>query len=158
MGVMRDKRGTSEVIGVTLMVAITVMMAAIVGSFVYGYAGEMINPPLAMLTMYAKENPAEHNYIEIVHKGGDAIPLTEDKLTVYLDGKEIKYYNATRTRTLAPGERAYLFNKTGTLYTPLPSVLNGDLRNTPDNVVQVIMIHRESAMIIAKQTVSWTKD
>jgi len=37
----KDERAVSPVIGVILMVAITVIMAAIIGAFVYGYGGTM---------------------------------------------------------------------------------------------------------------------
>ena len=37
----KDERAVSPVIGVILMVAITVIMAAIIGAFVYGYSGSM---------------------------------------------------------------------------------------------------------------------
>ena len=36
-----DERAVSPVIGVILMVAITVVMAAVIGAFVYGYSGSM---------------------------------------------------------------------------------------------------------------------
>lgn len=37
----KDERAVSPVIGVILMVAITVIMAAVIGAFVYGYTGSM---------------------------------------------------------------------------------------------------------------------
>ena len=36
-----DERAVSPVVGVILMVAITVIMAAVIGAFVYGYGGSM---------------------------------------------------------------------------------------------------------------------
>jgi flagellin-like protein len=38
----KDVRAVSPVVGVILMVAITVIMAAIIGAFVYGYGGSMV--------------------------------------------------------------------------------------------------------------------
>jgi flagellin-like protein len=38
----KDERAVTPVIGVILMVAITVIMAAIIGAFVYGYGGSMV--------------------------------------------------------------------------------------------------------------------
>ena len=37
-----DERAVSPVVGVILMVAITVIMAAVIGAFVYGYGGSMV--------------------------------------------------------------------------------------------------------------------
>ena len=38
----KDERAVSPVIGVILMVAITVILAAIIGAFVYGYGGSVV--------------------------------------------------------------------------------------------------------------------
>src|SRR6056297_1436136 len=44
-----DERGVSPVIGVILMVAITVILAAVIGSFVLGIGGEVQESPQVSL-------------------------------------------------------------------------------------------------------------
>ncbi|MEF8771593.1 type IV pilin N-terminal domain-containing protein, partial [Halodesulfurarchaeum sp.] len=51
LGETLDKRGVSPVIGVILMVAITVILAAVIGSFVLGIGGDIQQAPQASLTM-----------------------------------------------------------------------------------------------------------
>ena len=47
---IKDKQAVSPVIGVILMVAVTVVMAAIVGSFLYGFIGGGGAPPAVSAT------------------------------------------------------------------------------------------------------------
>lgn len=87
-----DDRGVSPVIGVILMVAITVILAAVIGSFVLGIGGDVEATPTASLSL---EN--ESGLLTIAHEGGDT-----------LDGSEILISNGTANDTfsgnLAPGE------------------------------------------------------
>ena len=52
---LKDRRGVSPVIGVILMVAITVVMAAVIAGFVYGYLGTTTKVPNVALS--AIDNP-----------------------------------------------------------------------------------------------------
>ncbi|MFW5922479.1 MAG: type IV pilin [Halodesulfurarchaeum sp.] len=58
-----DDRGVSPVIGVILMVAITVILAAVIGSFVLGIGGDVEEAPQASLTIDGND---------LVHQGGDS--------------------------------------------------------------------------------------
>jgi len=64
-----DDRAVSPVIGVILMVAITVILAAVIGSFVLGIGGQQEAAPQASITI--AENTSNGN-ITISHRGGDA--------------------------------------------------------------------------------------
>ena len=57
-----NDRGVSPVIGVILMVAITVILAAVIGSFVLGIGGDVEAAPQASL---------QFNESGIIHNGGD---------------------------------------------------------------------------------------
>lgn len=59
-----DDRGVSPVIGVILMVAITVILAAVIGSFVLGIGGDVEEAPQASLTIEDGK---------LVHNGGDSL-------------------------------------------------------------------------------------
>ena len=58
------ERGVSPVIGVILMVAITVILAAVIGSFVLGIGGDVEAAPQASLTI---------DDGNLVHNGGDTL-------------------------------------------------------------------------------------
>ena len=79
---LRDSKGVSPVIGVILMVALTVVMAAVVASFTAGLGKVTKTPPTANLVAEddgATDVSPTGNYtlIKITHKGGDAIYLNE---------------------------------------------------------------------------------
>ena len=85
-----DERGVSPVIGVILMVAITVILAAVIGSFVLGIGGDIEAAPQASLSL----NSSNH----LVHQGGDTLVKNEVNFTV--DGSDI---SPTLNGDLEPG-------------------------------------------------------
>lgn len=68
-----DERAVSPVIGVILMVAITVVMAAIIGAFVYGYAGTTAQKPTPAFTV-TRINAT--NVSVVLHDAGGATNIT----------------------------------------------------------------------------------
>lgn len=83
----KDERAVSPVIGVILMVAITVVMAAIIGAFVYGYAGTMKSAPslsgkLEDYPLDKLESGSLDNIAMLTITSGDNIPEEDVKLFV----------------------------------------------------------------------------
>ena len=81
----KDEEAVSPVIGVILMVAITVILAAVIAAFVFGM-GTPEAAPQAQLkvvdnTSVAVDTPSE-GVIIIQHKGGDAIDIAELKIQI----------------------------------------------------------------------------
>ena len=74
-----DSRAVSPVIGVILMVAITVILAAVIGSFVLGIGGDVEAAPQASLSIEAGDATGE---VDIAHRGGDDILSSEVSMTV----------------------------------------------------------------------------
>ncbi len=68
-GYTDDNRAVSPVIGVILMVAITVILAAVIGGFVLGLGDSLQSAPQAQIDAAGVGN----NAVEISHNGGDAI-------------------------------------------------------------------------------------
>ena len=89
-----EKRAVSPVIGVILMVAITVILAAVIGSFVLGLAdGVTESAPTAQISF---EYDSEAEEVTLTHEGGssfssDAVrltgPVTDDDLENWGDGQ-----------------------------------------------------------------------
>lgn len=74
-----DNRGVSPVIGVILMVAITVILAAVIGAFVLGFAGNLSDtPPTAQFSYDYDDGEGE---IEITHEGGEFINTNQLEIT-----------------------------------------------------------------------------
>ena len=80
-----EDRGVSPVIGVILMVAITVILAAVIGAFVLGLGDQASNtaPQASFSFDYDDEAPGE---VIVTHEGGDTIPDGELNVSVSGDG------------------------------------------------------------------------
>ncbi|WP_299264926.1 type IV pilin N-terminal domain-containing protein [Halorientalis sp.] len=80
---LEDDDAVSPVIGVILMVAITVILAAVIASFVLGLGGSQQETPQASFswefTQYndSATAPEPEGLAEITHDGGDTIKHTE---------------------------------------------------------------------------------
>ena len=87
-----EERAVSPVIGVILMVAITVILAAVIGAFVLGLGGETQETPQASLSY---DGNTSEGIIE--HRGGDS--LEGDDLVLRgsaVDGDEADWPNSDR--------------------------------------------------------------
>ena len=72
--ILDDDRGVSPVIGVILMVAITVILAAVIGAFVLNLGGDLEQAPQAQLSV--EVNDAANGVI-LTHNGGDALNVDD---------------------------------------------------------------------------------
>jgi len=70
-----DSRAVSPVIGVILMVAITVILAAVIGTFVLGLGDSVESAPQASITF-----DGDGSSLEITHRGGDGFDNDELEL------------------------------------------------------------------------------
>jgi flagellin-like protein len=78
---LKDEEAVSPVIGVILMVAITVILAAVIGTFVLGLGDQVQSTaPSASFSFDYAEGTADS--LDIVHDGGDSI--NENRLAVVL--------------------------------------------------------------------------
>jgi len=80
-----DSRAVSPVIGVILMVAITVILAAVIGTFVLGLGDNIDSAPQASFDFEAGESGG-NNVTNVTHRGGDNVPV--DSLEIRVDGTE----------------------------------------------------------------------
>jgi flagellin-like protein len=73
MALRKDEKGVSPVIGVILMVAITVILAAVIASFVFGFAGTMKKTYTVAATA-TKSCISDNCKIYITYQGGPDHP------------------------------------------------------------------------------------
>jgi len=76
----KNEKAVSPVVGVILMVAITVILAAVIAAFVFGIGGTQTKTPVASLQI--KSASSTTNNITISHSGGDAIDLNKVKAII----------------------------------------------------------------------------
>ncbi|MCZ7399037.1 MAG: type IV pilin N-terminal domain-containing protein [Candidatus Methanoperedens sp.] len=72
----KNDEAVSPVIGVILMVAITVILAAVIAAFVFGM-GPPVKAPQAQLQFTATTSS-----LKITHSGGDPLVLKDEKITI----------------------------------------------------------------------------
>jgi flagellin-like protein len=104
----KDEEAVSPVIGVILMVAITVILAAVIAAFVFGLGGNQNAAPTASIT--AANNPDKPAgagmEMKIQHKGGDTLKAGEWKVSVVPVGTAPQFILSNSTAnigTLAVG-------------------------------------------------------
>ena len=86
-----DDRAVSPVIGVILMVAITVILAAVIGTFVLGLGDQLgDNQPTAQISVSIEETEDTDNKTLVIdHNGGDSIPSETLRVVVdEVDGED----------------------------------------------------------------------
>ncbi|PSQ55957.1 type IV pilin [Halobacteriales archaeon SW_8_68_21] len=126
---LNDDRGVSPVIGVILMVAITVILAAVIGTFVLG-----LGDSLSDSTPQAQLNADFSNgNVTMEHRGGDTI-AAED-ITVTVDGPADGDVNSTFPSQFGVGDSHEL-------------VINGGA-NSSDTIT---IVHDPSDSILYEET------
>ena len=87
----KDEEAVSPVIGVILMVAITVILAAVIAAFVFGMGGNLNEaPPTVSITATSNAATSDVDII-IEHSGGDPLKGSEWKLSVVAAGNVPAY-------------------------------------------------------------------
>ncbi|UWG51277.1 Pilin/Flagellin, FlaG/FlaF family [Halalkaliarchaeum sp. AArc-CO] len=77
-----ERRAVSPVIGVILMVAITVILAAVIGTFVLGLGDQVGDTaPNANWGAEFDANGGENGTVTFTHQGGDAVEASELSIT-----------------------------------------------------------------------------
>ena len=94
-----DERAVSPVIGVILMVAITVILAAVIGAFVIGIGEDQEVQPTASFNFDfdTDEDPSE---VTVSHSTGDTIS-EPDQLAVVIDGESNDWLDGTGDETVS---------------------------------------------------------
>ena len=103
-----DESAVSDVVGNILMVAITVIMAAIVAGAIFG-----MQPPadVPQVSYSILENEADSNHTDLIHMGGEQVKVSD--LKFMSDG--VEYFNTTNSQINDTG--TWTIGKTITLNT-----------------------------------------
>lgn len=133
-----DDRAVSPVIGVILMVAITVILAAVIGTFVLGLGDSLgDNQPSAQLSATI-EDDSDNKSVVIEHNGGDSID--PETLRVIVEDEDNNQVEATNqfTDTFSVGD-----SESGTF----------EVNGSAGVSIQIRVIHVPSDSIILDRTV-----
>ena len=155
---LKDKKGISPVIGVILMVAITVILAAVIASFVFGYGGKLTEAPPQFQARLDKIN-TDRNEIIIMHTGGDVVDLKDIKIVVKHKGLEDIYDPAARPGwhdSFGPMDKMVINVNTNEIYIidnkyTNPDISYNGLSNlVRDHIVEVIFIHKPTGQVVLR--------
>lgn len=111
----KNEEAVSPVIGVILMVAITVILAAVIAAFVFGMTGSVQTTKTVAVTAHVNDE----KYLVVTFQGG-ADAGSVQNLTLMING-------AVSNNTTAPPKIGESFNSTGTI--------------TPGNCHAVVVAH-----------------
>ena len=170
-----EDRGVSPVIGVILMVAITVILAAVIGTFVLDLGSSVgQTAPQASITVEdssANYNPgdsANEDFVDLAHDGGDQIGAENLKIIIRKESDNSQVWtwengeagNATDS-SLAPMQ----VRKNGAILSSTSTISTGDVlvvtsddaitsSTAPDNTEYVVqLVDKNSGKAITQTTV-----
>lgn len=154
---LEEEGAVSPVIGVILMVAITVILAAVIAAFVFGM-GPPEQAPQASLRASAttmSDGTDSYSAIKLEHQGGDAVYLDATHTKVLLDGTAVNVILADAdTDALDAGEFVYFFNDSTTVYLDASNTSVGaPIADTGDSV-NIKVVDVASQQMIADLTVN----
>lgn len=152
---LNEEDAVSPVIGVILMVAITVILAAVIAAFVFGM-GPPEQAPQASIRGSAATVGTD-NVLKLEHQGGEALTMTDAKTKLTVDGSAITLSLGSDSQFDA-GEALYLYNDSDAYYlSPLDFVsgnVTGDLATT-GSTANVKIVDVGSQQMIADLKVNY---
>jgi flagellin-like protein len=99
-----DERAVSPVIGVILMVAITVILAAVIGTFVLDL-GQSAGQTAPQASLSVTLDSANDN-VTLSHTGGDALSAQDTRVVIESDGSTATWTPGTTSDTFSVGDSA----------------------------------------------------
>ena len=140
----REERAVSPVIGVILMVAITVILAAVIGVFVLGLGDELGDSAAPTATVGFGDGDEDDYNFTIEHQSGDTLELDSDSYSILVDGTQydVEHWDVEETsgeRSLSAGETTQIKLESG--------------QGAPVGEEEVQLRHDDSNSIIAIGTV-----
>lgn len=101
---LQENRAVSPVIGVILMVAITVILAAVIGTFVLDLGNRMgQDTPQASINV---DLNAANNEVTLVHNGGDTLHSDSTKVVIEVGGSTLTESPTATDSTFSVGDSA----------------------------------------------------
>lgn len=145
-----DDRAVSPVIGVILMVAITVILAAVIGTFVLGIGSDIEAAPSASISIDGNSSFVHDGDTQrlatIEHRGGDRMQADDLEVVVRADGNTVRFVAGdTELVGLDPGAAF----RVGDEFDIELDGSGGDLgidENTEEVTVQLIHVPSESQL------------
>ncbi|WP_406659815.1 type IV pilin N-terminal domain-containing protein [Methanolobus sp. ZRKC3] len=153
---LEEEDAVSPVIGVILMVAITVILAAVIAAFVFGM-GPPEQAPQASMRGSAADTSGSFSAVMIEHQGGDEIVLSTTSTKITVEGNDV-VYDDSATGEFTAGERLYVV-KNASAYMIGTTATDGDYAGTVGDVgttgdtINVKMIDVNSQQMVSDMNI-----
>jgi flagellin-like protein len=85
-----SRRAVAPVVGVSLLLAVTVVLAALVGAFAIGVSGQTDNAPEAAITATSESAKYGNTEIVLTHAGGDELDVRDLTVRIFVDGQPLE--------------------------------------------------------------------
>lgn len=108
----KDEEAVSPVIGVILMVAITVILAAVIAAFVFGMGGNLSTAPPSVSLTASSNSATTGSDVVIKHIGGEALMGSDWKFSVVSEGKPPLYVTTHSTEDFEVGKQLIITHTT----------------------------------------------
>ena len=137
----KDEEAVSPVIGVILMVAITVILAAVIAAFVFGLGGSQQAAPTASIVAQNNADTSGSTMdMKIVHRGGDTLKAGEWKVSV-VDAATGAPAFATGNQTFGVGNQIAVTSMTTIGMNATNSSISGGTGLTSGTRYDVKLVH-----------------
>jgi len=159
-----EERAVSPVIGVILMVAITVILAAVIGAFVL-QLGDSVSQTAPQASIGVDDTDVSSNSIVLRHSGGDTIEWDETNLIVEKeDGDSVAWDGSASgafetadevnvsTQNASKSDNATIKTGPGSV-DPADSPDSSPFPFTADERITITMIDRQSGEIIFEREI-----
>jgi len=159
-----EERAVSPVIGVILMVAITVILAAVIGAFVL-QLGDSVSQTAPQASIGVDDTDVSSNSIVLRHSGGDTIEWDETNLIVEKeDGDSVAWDGSASgafetadevnvsTQNASNPDNVTIKNGPGSV-DPADSPDSSPFNFTADERITITMIDRQSGEIIFEREI-----
>jgi len=157
-----EERAVSPVIGVILMVAITVILAAVIGAFVL-QLGDSVSQTAPQASIGVDDTTVTDNEIVLRHSGGDTIEWDETNLIVEKEDGASVAWDGSASGAFETADEVYVSTKNAsdsgnaTIKTGPGSVAPADgsssFNFTADERITITMIDRQSGEIIFEREI-----
>ena len=148
---IKEEEAVSPVIGVILMVAITVILAAVIGAFVFGMGGSLKKTYMVGVTA----TQTDSTKVDVTFQGGPDANLVH-YMNVSIDGKEFRSTsanNATATRIDVASDNFPVFGNTAAASSTVPVGTAVTLSDTGNLVISAGRDH----LVVAATFLDGTK-
>ena len=152
---LREDDAVSPVIGVILMVAITVILAAVIAAFVFGMGPPEQAPQASLRATAAESNNTAT--IKVEHQGGDEMILASANTRIVIDGVSASITGVTteEQQRFVAGESLYIGNQSTYFDVTLTPNANGTATDmgATGQTVNVKFVDTASQQMIADMNV-----